>query len=53
VTTRNVIDEALELSFADALDREAAEQQRLAFAADYNEGVTAFFEKRSATFTDR
>jgi 2-(1,2-epoxy-1,2-dihydrophenyl)acetyl-CoA isomerase len=53
VTTRNVIDEAFELSFADALDREAAEQRRLAFAADYTEGVTAFLEKRSPTFTDR
>jgi 2-(1,2-epoxy-1,2-dihydrophenyl)acetyl-CoA isomerase len=51
--TRAAIDDALTLSFEQALDREGAVQRRLGAAHDYQEGVRAFIEKRSPTFRDR
>ncbi len=53
VETRRAMDMSLDLSFEQALAAEAGLQSRLGYAADYNEGVTAFKAKRSPRFIDR
>ncbi len=53
VETRRAFAAADRLSFADALSMEADVQRRLAISHDYLEGVSAFFDKRAAQFTDR
>ena len=53
VATRLLMDESLDLSLTDALEREAVVQQQLGFADDYNEGVSAFLAKRPAVYADR
>jgi 2-(1,2-epoxy-1,2-dihydrophenyl)acetyl-CoA isomerase len=51
--TRRVLDEAMMISYADALSLEARAQAELGAAGDFREGVTAFLEKRAAKFSDR
>ena len=51
--TRAAIDEAVHLSFADALSSEGEWQSELSAAHDYLEGVAAFMAKRPAVFSDR
>ena len=53
VETRQAFDEALSLSFEDALKLEAVMQSQLGFAHDYLEGAAAFLEKRTPVFKDR
>ncbi len=53
VRTREVIDAAAGLSLDEALALEGRVQGTLGRSADYREGVTAFFERRPARFTDR
>ncbi|HSQ10569.1 MAG TPA: 2-(1,2-epoxy-1,2-dihydrophenyl)acetyl-CoA isomerase PaaG [Burkholderiaceae bacterium] len=50
VKTRQAIDAALGLSFADALNVERDAQRELGRSDDYREGVTAFMEKRPPRF---
>lgn len=52
-TTRAAIDQAVTMTFDQALAAEAAMQSTLGAAADYREGVRAFIDKRAPTFTDR
>ncbi|MFO1216827.1 MAG: enoyl-CoA hydratase-related protein [Burkholderiaceae bacterium] len=51
--TRRVLDEAMMISYADALSLEARAQAALGAAGDFREGVAAFLEKRAAKFSDR
>ncbi|HEX7383608.1 MAG TPA: enoyl-CoA hydratase-related protein [Burkholderiaceae bacterium] len=51
--TREAIDAAQQLSYADALSHEGRWQRRLGQAHDYHEGVAAFMAKRAPRFTDR
>lgn len=51
--TRAAIDDAMGMSFADALTNESRVQSRLSAAHDYIEGVAAFMAKRPAVFSDR
>jgi 2-(1,2-epoxy-1,2-dihydrophenyl)acetyl-CoA isomerase len=51
--TREAIDAAQRLSYAEALDHEGAWQRRLGRAHDYQEGVAAFLARRAPTFSDR
>ena len=51
--TRRVLDEAVMISYADALSLEARVQAELGQGGDFREGVAAFLEKRSAKFSDR
>lgn len=51
--TRNAIDAAQHLSFADAMSHEADVQRVLGGGHDYLEGVAAFMAKRPAKFSDR
>ncbi len=53
VATRAAMDAAMHLSYADALGREGARQNKLSAAHDYLEGVAAFIAKRPAVFSDR
>ena len=51
--TRQAIDSAMPLDFADAITLEADAQRELGAAHDFAEGVSAFFAKRPAVFKDR
>ena len=51
--TRRALDAAAPMAFADALTLEADMQRELGHQHDFAEGVTAFFAKRPAVFTDR
>jgi 2-(1,2-epoxy-1,2-dihydrophenyl)acetyl-CoA isomerase len=51
--TRAALDQAMHMSYAEALDNEARWQSRLSASHDYLEGVAAFTAKRPATFSDR
>ena len=51
--TRQIIDEAMPMGYADALSQEARVQGRMSEGADFAEGVAAFLAKRPAVFTDR
>jgi 2-(1,2-epoxy-1,2-dihydrophenyl)acetyl-CoA isomerase len=51
VKTRQAIDAALGITFAEALDVERDAQRELGRSDDYREGVTAFMEKRAPRFT--
>jgi 2-(1,2-epoxy-1,2-dihydrophenyl)acetyl-CoA isomerase len=51
--TREAIDAAQQLSYAEALDHEGTWQRRLGQAHDYQEGVAAFLARRAPSFTDR
>ena len=51
--TRQLIDDALPMGFAEALGREAVVQGEMSRAGDYAEGVAAFLEKRPPVFGDR
>ncbi|MEP6608591.1 MAG: 2-(1,2-epoxy-1,2-dihydrophenyl)acetyl-CoA isomerase PaaG [Burkholderiaceae bacterium] len=53
VRTRQAIDAALLMPFAEALNVERDYQRELGQSADYREGVAAFVEKRTAVFTGR
>jgi 2-(1,2-epoxy-1,2-dihydrophenyl)acetyl-CoA isomerase len=53
VETRRLIDQATTLSLPDALAAEADTQRQLGYAADFAEGVAAFFAKRPPVFKDR
>lgn len=50
VTTRRLVRNAAALSFAEALDAERTEQDRLGRTPEHREGVEAFLEKREADF---
>ncbi len=52
-TTRAAMDNAVTMSFEQALDTEAVLQSALGKAPDYAEGVGAFMAKRGPKFTDR
>lgn len=51
--TRQVIDAAAGLDYAQALAAEARAQSEMGAAADFREGVTAFMAKRKPEFADR
>ena len=51
--TRRLIDAAAPMDLADALGHEASTQRELGRAADFAEGVAAFFAKRAPVFKDR
>ena len=51
--TRRLIDAAAPMDLADALGHEAGTQRELGRAADFAEGVAAFFAKRAPAFKDR
>ena len=53
VATRKRFDDAMQQGFEPALRAESKQQSLLGFSHDYNEGVTAFLEKRPAQFRDR
>jgi 2-(1,2-epoxy-1,2-dihydrophenyl)acetyl-CoA isomerase len=53
VATRRAMDAAQHLDLDAAMAAEAQTQSRLGLAADYREGVSAFYAKRAPVFTDR
>lgn len=53
VATRNAIDAAAQMDYAQALAHEATVQRTLGASSDYREGVAAFLGKRAPSFTNR
>ncbi|MDB6002644.1 MAG: enoyl-CoA hydratase [Rhizobacter sp.] len=53
VATRQAMDAAQHLGFDEAMAAEGQLQSRLGLAADYREGVAAFYAKRVPAFSDR
>lgn len=51
--TRRILDDALQMNYADALSHEGVVQGRMGRAGDFAEGVGAFLQKRPAVFKDR
>jgi 2-(1,2-epoxy-1,2-dihydrophenyl)acetyl-CoA isomerase len=51
--TRRALDAAVCMDFGDAITLEANAQRELGSAADFAEGVAAFFAKRPPVFRDR
>lgn len=51
--TRQALDSAMLMDWSTALAQEADAQRRLGFAHDYQEGASAFLQKRKPTFSDR
>jgi len=51
--TREAVDAAQHLSFADALSHEGRWQRELGASHDFLEGVAAFLAKRAPVFSDR
>ena len=51
--TRNIIDAALPMDYAQALGQEARVQGEMSRAGDFAEGVAAFLQKRTPVFKDR
>jgi 2-(1,2-epoxy-1,2-dihydrophenyl)acetyl-CoA isomerase len=51
--TRQALDSAMQMDWPTALAQEAALQRRLGFAHDYQEGASAFLQKRKPAFSDR
>jgi len=51
--TKDMIRSSWQHSLDDELDRQARMMRKLGFTEDYREGVAAFLEKRTATFTGR
>ena len=51
--TRNIIDAALPMDYAQALSQEARVQGEMSRAGDFAEGVAAFLQKRTPVFKDR
>jgi 2-(1,2-epoxy-1,2-dihydrophenyl)acetyl-CoA isomerase len=51
--TKQMFDEASRLSLAGTMDREAEVQDEAAATNDHLEGVLAFLEKRTPTFTGK
>ena len=50
---KEMIRSSWQYSLDEELERQAGAMRRLGFTADYHEGVAAFLEKRTATFTGR
>lgn len=52
-TIKRTVNDAAQPRLAELIDREAVAQQERAESADFAEGVTAFLQKRPASFTGR